>query len=92
MYQSYGVNQQATALAKEIETIKLKNEDMIRKITYYKSLDYKEKIARERLGMQKAGEQVVVILPQTKVEIVEEAPVVNYSNPEKWYRFFFVNS
>lgn len=92
LHQSYGVNQKVEALAEEIEALKSENEDMLRKIAYYKSNDYKEKIARERLGMQKAGEQVIVILPQTKVEVVEEVPSVNYSNPEKWYRFFFISS
>jgi cell division protein FtsB len=92
MFQSYKINQEVETISNEIEASRIENEEYLRKITYYKSNEYKEKIARERLGMQKTGEQVIVILPQAKATIVEEEPIIIYSNPEKWWRFFFVNS
>jgi len=54
--------------------------------------------ARKRLGMRAAGEHVVVLegLPESatwqesvKLDVVQEKPEAEYSNPQLWMKYFF---
>ncbi len=89
LYQSYQVRQEINGLKNEIETMRLANKDLSEKIIYYQSSSYQERIARERLGLQKPGEKVIVILPEDTKKVAEKDPYDKLSGPEKWLKFFF---
>jgi len=59
---------------------------------YFRTDDYQERLAREKLNYQAPGEKVVLIPDETRTATAEaatpaEAPM---SIPEKWWRIFFV--
>ena len=89
LYQSYQVRQGINNLKADIEKSGILNRDLAEKIIYYQSPSYQERIARERLGLQKPGEKVIVILPEDAKKIAEKDPYDKLSGPEKWWKFFF---
>ena len=75
----------------KLEELKLENEKLKEQLSYVQSGGFVEKEAREKLGLSKEGEQVV-ILPENFEEIIassqkkiepEEIP-----NWKKWLRLF----
>ncbi len=89
LYQSYLVKQEINGLKVDVENMILSNKDLSEKILYYQSPSYQEKIARERLGLQKPGEKVIVILPEESKKLVAKDPYDKLTGPEKWRKFFF---
>ena len=87
-YQSYQVNKEIDSIAQEIQKTKELNRELTEKIIYYKSGSYKEKVARERLGMQKPGEEVIVILPEEK-NPEDDKNKDQSPNYVKWWKYFF---
>jgi cell division protein FtsB len=90
LYENWRVNKEVKALKDEIVELRKESEEMKDKILYYQSPSYREKIARERFGLQKPGEEVVVIVPEktsTKTDKVEKDK--NQSNTQKWWDYFF---
>lgn len=78
----------------KLEKLRQKNLELKAELEYVKSSEFVERQARDKLGMAKEGEQVVV-LPKNVEEIVldkekdkdkgeEELP-----NWKRWYRLFF---
>ncbi len=87
-------------IQKEIEPKKQKTKELEQKnqelqylVSYLKTPSYKEKIAREKLDLQKPGEKVVIIPENTSdVYIGEEKKEEkweNQSNLLKWWHVFF---
>jgi len=73
---------------KKIAELKEKNQELRKTLEAVQGQEFIEKEAREKLGMGKEGE-VVVILPKLKIKneklkIKEEVP-----NWRKWYNLFF---
>jgi cell division protein FtsB len=89
MYQSWKVNKEVQDLKSEISDLKKANEEYRQKLLYYQSPSYRERIARERFGLQKPGEEVIVIIPEEKPKIVKEKPEKKLSNYQKWWDYFF---
>lgn len=90
IYQSYQVNGEIENLKKEIENLREQNNQYREKILYYQSPSYRERIARERMGLQKPGEEVIVILPEEKPKEDEEKKMTdNLPNYIKWWNYFF---
>ena len=89
LYQSYQVRKELDDMQAQIQELKDSNQQLQADITYYQSDSYKERIARERLGLQKPGEKVIVILPEQKQNVKEKDPYDSLTNPEKWWQFFF---
>ncbi len=95
------IQNEVAELQEEAERIRRENETLSEKIGYFSSVDFREQEAKEKLGMKKKEEQVVVIKPRpenTDVSVVESpksAVVVggrdSVSNGEKWWRLFFEN-
>jgi cell division protein FtsB len=92
LYQNYKVNKEVAALKVEIEELRKSNKEYADKILYYQSPSYREKIARERLGLQKEGEEVVVILPEERPKESEQKQEDKRANYQKWWDFFFKQS
>jgi cell division protein FtsB len=99
--QNYEINQRITNLKRELVMLDQEKAYHQNLNAYYQTQTFKELKAREELGLQKEGEQVisVPIDPNDKplsaeesllVEEVkkEEAPAPNY---QKWFIYFFGN-
>ncbi|MFA6410576.1 MAG: septum formation initiator family protein [Candidatus Buchananbacteria bacterium] len=86
------INQEINGLTQEIENLEKSNLEAKRLIEYFNSDAYIEEKARIDLGLQKAGEKVVVVPNTTSnaknSEKSTEKPK-DYSNPQKWWQYFF---
>ena len=59
---------QITTLEKEIETLEKKNQELKAGASQFSDESYLEEMAREKLGLKKPGEEVVVVLPPPESE------------------------
>jgi len=89
LYQSYLVRKEVDNLEVTITELQQSNKELSEKIIYYGSPSFRERIARERMGLQKPGEEVIVILPEAKSKVAEKDPEDSLPNYEKWWKFFF---
>ncbi|OGI29548.1 MAG: hypothetical protein A2288_01550 [Candidatus Moranbacteria bacterium RIFOXYA12_FULL_44_15] len=86
-------------LKKEAEKIEKDNLALEDKIAYLESRDYQEKEARDKLGLQKPEENLVIIKPglskkeENRKDISEnqgrEKEPEKTFNPRKWWNYFF---
>lgn len=88
-YRNYQLNVEELKLRSDITSLENEVQDLRNKIVYFQSDSYKEKMARAKLNLQKEGEQVVAIVPGPQAEEVKDEKKENFSNPEKWWRYFF---
>lgn len=89
LYQSYLVRKEVDNLKVSLVELEQSNKELGEKILYYQSASYREKIARERMGLMKPGEEVIVILPEDKKQVAEKDPDGGLPNYTKWWNFFF---
>lgn len=99
--QNYGINQQIAELKHQLAVL---DQEMVyhKNINaYYQTQTFKELKAREELGLQKPGEQVisVPIDPDDRPLSAEESVIVEpikkdqavMPNYQKWFNYFFGN-
>lgn len=55
------IDREIAALSQEVDRLERTNADLEERISYFSSDAYKERVAKERLGFRREGEQVVVI-------------------------------
>ncbi len=105
-YRNYQIEKEIQALEEEISSIEKNNDNLTHLIEYFKTESYQEKEARQKLGLQKEGEKVVVIteeniepeeleMENTEDSIEEfnqseEIQKEEISNPRKWWNFIFI--
>ena len=93
LQRNFALQQQVDALDQDIDLLKIENESLKYQGKYYSSDEYIELSARARLNKAAAGEKLVILPPQPKVEhsqpgsLKTSAP--DTSNFEQWVRFFF---
>ena len=68
--------------------IQKKNEELKVKLQEAQSREFIEKIARDKLGLAKEGE-TVVILPPSEPEVTKSAEEKIIPNWQKWWKLFF---
>jgi cell division protein FtsB len=91
------INDEIRIMQEEAERIRRDNKDLRSKISYFETPDYQEKVAKEKLNLQKEGEQVVIIKPSPSAGTREDAfglestEVSGDSRPNyrKWWDYFF---
>ena len=104
-YRNYQIEKEIQALEEEISSIEKNNDNLTHLIEYFKTESYQEKEARQKLGLQKEGEKVVVITEENiETEELEMESAENsiqefnqsggiqkeeISNPRKWWNFIF---
>lgn len=104
-YRNYQIQKEIQALEEEISSIEKNNNNLTRLIEYFKTESYQEKEARQKLGLQKEEEKVVVITDESiepeELEMEnaensieefnqsEEIQKEEISNPRKWWNFIF---
>ncbi len=81
---------QATDLLRNLE---LKNESLKKKLTEVKSPAFIEQQARDKLGLAKPGETVIVITPEQLGTVLsakqEEQQLKKLPNPQGWLHLFW---
>ncbi len=93
-YKNYQVSKQIEDLKKEIQNLEDENQEMRSKIVYYQTESFKEREARQKLGLQKPGEKVISvpssnITPEPEEEKEEIKPSSEPNNFILWWNFFF---
>lgn len=97
VWQNYQINQQIKNLEKEVAAIEADNQKLSDLVSFFQTEDFKEKEAREKLGMVKPGEKVLVFpgIDSNEVSILEDdtgqkkEEEKKLSNIQKWWKFFF---
>ncbi|MBU4360523.1 septum formation initiator family protein [Patescibacteria group bacterium] len=79
-------SQQAIALENEILALEKQNQELDQLIDFFSKQEFVEKQAREKLGLAKPGEKLVII---PKQQLPEKELDQNKSMPELWFKYFF---
>lgn len=88
------VNQSIKEEEEKIEKIRQENEELKAKLEILRSDEYKEKQLRDKLGLAKEGE-LIVVLPDDEIlrslapKIEEEEEFLPDPNWKKWMKLFF---
>ena len=87
---SYKVSSEIQELQDEINQLERQNQEFEQLVDYLKSETFVEQEAKLKLGYKKPGENLVII-PQEELseEIEGENKYQEFSNPAKWWAYFF---
>lgn len=96
-YRNKKIEREIETLRQEAERIKRENNALEEKIAYFETPQFQERIAKEKLNLQKTDEQVVVVKPSVsldkdvKTDEVLSVPISQeqLSNYLKWWNHFF---
>lgn len=98
------IKQNVAALQEEVGVLSQRHTELQDLYTSIQTISYVEREARLKLGLQKPGEQVVIVqdpvalqalqeevgVEETMAQIASgEVSHVSYSNPKKWWFYFF---
>ena len=87
------VRQDIRSLEAEIASLENKSLELAELIKYLRSDEYVEQEAREKLGMQKEGEKVVIV-PESEeflAKVAGEQDIGDLENWRMWVEYFFGN-
>ncbi|HEV8601266.1 MAG TPA: septum formation initiator family protein [Patescibacteria group bacterium] len=87
--QKYTVAKEIAKLKQQANEINSKNSQLSGLIKYFNTDDYAERQARDKLNLKKEGEYVVSLPKNNGDGQVAGENEQNYSNPQKWYQYFF---
>lgn len=98
-YRRYQIQKEIEDLRIQAEKKEKDNQKLSGMIEYFKTQDFQEKEAKEKLSVQKEGEKVLLVTGDRKnVDEIEEKPQAsgnpqkdNRTNPRKWWDFFFAS-
>jgi len=105
IYRRYAIHKEIAGIRQEIDKAEGKNKELSELINYFSTDAFQEKMARQKLNLQKEGETVVAIPVKKKTDETailgtnnneqdsntKETPEVNIGNPQKWWLYFFSN-
>ncbi|MDD5627374.1 MAG: septum formation initiator family protein [Patescibacteria group bacterium] len=104
IYRRHAIQQEIQAIRQEIEKAEGKNKELSGLIGYFSTDAFKEKMARQKLNLQREGETVVAIPVKKKTEDATilgtndiqqnstgEKVDAGRDNPRKWWYYFFSN-
>lgn len=95
---TWAIDQEIEKLENEAQQIERENATLREKITYFSSANFQEREAKEKLGLKKTGEQVVIIkaLPETDdahalIPTIDTGRTAEFRSPNyyKWWKLFF---
>ncbi len=81
-----------SAATDALYNLQAKNKDLKKKLSEIQTPDFIEQAARDKLGLSKKGETVVIIPDQTMKLLLSasgSAQVARLPNPLGWWRVFF---
>lgn len=95
-YRSRRIENEVAGLKQEAKRIENENKQLTERIAYFETSEFQEKVAKEKLNLQKLDENVVVVNRGIKKEEVsgqeqirtddDQLDIPNYL---KWWNFFF---
>lgn len=94
----YSIQQEIKELQEQAESLKTQNMELTQWQRLFQTEVFLEKEARLKLGLQKPGEQTVIIQrPQTQEDTLaqqteqeaQEKKSSLWENPKKWWNYFF---
>lgn len=95
-FRRYEIQREIVALEQEAATLETRQTELRGLVEYFQSDAYKESEARERLGLQKEGESVIIIpnaeeTPHLIAPSSSSASAAKETerNIEKWWNYFF---
>ena len=97
-YKNRRIESEIDSLRAQAERIQNENSKLSRKIAYLQTPEFQEKVAKEKLNMQKPDEQVVIVkpgienTPQVAGEQSGSRGIAEYDNSpnyKKWWDLFF---
>lgn len=94
------IEEEVAALATEADKIRRENDTLSEKISYFSSTDFREQEAKEKLGMKKVDESVVIIKSRPESEMdttisksdertFQKESLIEIPNYKKWWQIFF---
>ena len=95
------IQDEVNELKNEADKIRRENETLSEKIGYFSSNEFREQEGKEKLGLKKVNEEVVVIKPQKETVVTTETPETEnvsatenslFPNYKKWWLLFFERS
>jgi len=98
VWMNYQRDQEIKNLAKDIQAIEQENQKLSDFIAFFQTDTFKEKEAREKLGVVKPGEKVLVFpdnkegesnILEEKTSKDETQEIEKMPNYKKWWNFFF---
>lgn len=102
VYRKYQIQKEINLMEEEVSSLESKNHDLGKMLEYFKSDAFLETEARKKLNLQKPEEKVVIFTEEVNKESVEmvaiqeeaisannNEEVVELSNSEKWWNYFF---
>lgn len=88
------VKQEIENLKSQINDVDKQNSDLKNLITYFETDEYVESFSREKLGLKKPGEKIIVLPKEENLEQKsnnsEEEPII-YENIKSWWSYFFAS-
>ena len=97
LQKNFTYQQQVDSLTENVELEKLRNENLVFQQRYYKSDEFLELSARQRLGKASPGEKLIILPDSRNITdtVGTDASVtpagVKASNLSQWMAFFFGN-
>lgn len=94
LYRRIEVNQEISRLEQQIRELESRKTRLTNLIEYFESPLFQEQEAREKLGLAKPGESVVIV-PGTNASTTvqendsDEPSATKTPNPKKWWQYFF---
>lgn len=92
LQQNFKFQQQVDDLDQEVKLMKLQNENQELQKRYYKSDEFLELSARQRLGKAAPGEHLVILPSSSEIKDTVKPTtekVIETSNFSQWMSFFF---
>lgn len=101
MVRRYQIRSEIERLQSDVARLEKSNKDLNSLISQLNSESYKEEQARLKLGLQKPGESVVIVLGESTegsssfsgqtvaTQQESEATQEKTSNPQRWWNYFF---
>lgn len=85
------IDKEIRKIEEEAERLETRNLEILELVKELEDMDFLEKEARLKLGLQKPGEKVVVINRINQDVQVSEGPanLNNVTNPIRWWHYFF---
>ncbi|EKD49466.1 MAG: hypothetical protein ACD_63C00135G0002 [uncultured bacterium] len=94
----YEIAQEIAKIQEEKKTLETENERLVEMLDYLKTDSYRDKVAREELGLQKEGESALIFSEGEETVQKEEGMVgkaekaeeeIYIPNYKKWWNYFF---
>ena len=93
VYANWQTDQKLKKISNDIDLLSIENQNLKSQVAYYQTDSFKEKEAREKLGLAKPDEKVVILQnepqsPAPTEATTEETVGEKKSNPRLWWEYF----